>query len=226
MKKSLLSLLSIVLLLSSMVADAQNIRVMPISGENVTESSASMLYNRLNQAVSLNGLSSTDNSNRFLLVTSVSVLSIEPAATTPINYVADVEISMFLVDNVKKILISQEILTKKGVANNEQKAVQEALKSVKARDPKLKKMITVGKNRILDYYNEECEKIMQTIETYLEMEMYDEALNELNAIPQIDADLKCYENSIDILSRISKEQQESSNNRIKNESPNTTWINN
>lgn len=226
MKKSLLSLLSIVLLLSSMVADAQNIRVMPISGENVTESSASMLYNRLNQAVSLNGLSSTDNSNRFLLVTSVSVLSIEPTATTPINYVADVEISMFLVDNVKKILISQEILTKKGVANNEQKAVQEALKSVKARDPKLKKMITVGKNRILDYYNEECEKIMQTIETYLEMEMYDEALNELNAIPQIDADLKCYENSIDILSRISKEQQESSNNRIKNESPNTTWINN
>lgn len=226
MKKSLLSLLSIVLLLSSMVADAQNIRVMPISGENVTESSASMLYNRLNQAVSLNGLSSTDNSNRFLLVTSVSVLSIEPTATAPINYVADVEISMFLVDNVKKILISQEILTKKGVANNEQKAVQEALKSVKARDPKLKKMITVGKNRILDYYNEECEKIMQTIETYLEMEMYDEALNELNAIPQIDADLKCYENSIDILSRISKEQQESSNNRIKNESPNTTWINN
>lgn len=226
MKKGLLSLISIILLLSSFTVDAQNIRVMPISGASTSDASASLLYNRLNQAVSLNGLTSTDNSNRFLLITTLSVLSMETTTTTPVNCVAEVEVSMFIVDNVKKILMSQEILTKKGVGSDETKAVQEAVKSIKARDPKLKKMITVAKNRIMDYYNDECENIMQTIETYIEMEMYDEALNELNAIPQIDAELDCYKNSIDILSKISKEQQDASNSSIKNETPNTTWINN
>lgn len=225
MKRKLLLLISIVLMLSSALK-AQNIRVMPISTQNISDASASLLYNRLNQAVSLNGLASTDNSNRFLLITTVSVLSVEPTATMPVSYVAEIEISMFIVDNVKKILMSQEILTKKGVSDNETKAVQEAIKSLKARDPKLKKMITVAKNRIIDYYNNECEEVMETINTYLEMEMYDEALNELNAIPQIDAELDCYKNSIDILSKISKEQQSSSNNNIKNDDPDTSWINN
>lgn len=226
MKKRLSSFIGLVLLLSSFVVNAQNIRVMPISNNNINDASASLLYNRLNQAVSLNGLASTDNSNRFLLITTVSVLSVEPTATMPVSYVAEIEISMFIVDNVKKILMSQEILTKKGVSDNETKAVQEAIKSLKARDPKLKKMITVAKNRIVDYYNNECEEVMETINTYLEMEMYDEALNELNAIPQIDAELDCYKNSIDILSKISIEQQSSSNNNIKNDDPDTSWINN
>ena len=121
--------------------------------------------------------------------------------------------------------MSQEIITRKGVADNETKAVQEAIKSIKGRDPKLKKMITVAKDRILDYYNNECETVMQTINTYLEMEMYDEALNELNAIPQIDANLDCYNNSMNILSKISMEQQQSSNNNIRNSTPDVSWVN-
>ena len=86
-------------------------------------------------------------------------------------------------------------------------------------------MITVAKDRILDYYNNECETVMQTINTYLEMEMYDEALNELNAIPQIDANLDCYNNSMNILSKISMEQQQSSNNNIRNSTPDVSWVN-
>ena len=57
------------------------------------------------------------------------------------------------------------------------------------------------------------------------MEMYDEALNELNAIPQIDAELDCYKNSIDILRDISAEQQSQSNLNIKNQKPDVSWIN-
>lgn len=208
----------------SLVSKAQSIRVLPVSTDNITEDAAMMLYNRLNQAVSLNGIGSTDNSNKFLLVPSVTVLSIEPTTTVPINYVAEVEISCFIVDNSRKLLLSQEIMTKKGVADNENKAVTEAIKSIKSRDPKLKKMIVNAKNRIVEYYENECDKVMETIATYLEMGMYDEALNELNAIPQIDVELDCYKNSIDILSKISAEQQSQSNNNIKNNNPDVSWI--
>ena len=217
--------MTFVMILLANVAMGQSIRVLPVSSDNITDNAAEMLYNRLNQAVSLNGMASTDNSNKFLLIPSVNIISIEPTTTAPIQYMAEIEISLFLVDNSRELLISQEILTRKGVADNEKNAVLEAIKSLKGRDPKLKKLIVNGKNEIIEYYNTECEKVIETITTYIEMEMYDEALNELNAIPQIDAELDCYKNSIDILSNISAEQQAQSNNKIKNENPDVSWIN-
>ena len=77
----------------------------------------------------------------------------------------------------------------------------------------------------IDVYNKECDKIVETINNYIDMQMYDEALNELNAIPQIEAELDCYKNSMDILSKISAEQQAKSNENIKNETPDVSWIN-
>ena len=223
--KKLRSLSLLILVLLSNIVMAQYIRVLPVSTDNIGNNAAEMLHDRLNQAVSLNGMASTDNSNKFLLIPSVTVMSVEPTTTAPVQYVAEIEISLFLVDNSRKLLISQEILTRKGVADNESGAVTESIKSLKGRDPKLKKLIVNAKNEIIEYYNTECEKIIETITAYIEMEMYDEALDELNAIPQTDADLECYKNSIDILNKISVEQQTKSKNIIRNENPDVSWIN-
>lgn len=223
--KKLRSLSLLILVLLSNIVMAQYIRVLPVSTDNIGNNAAEMLHDRLNQAVSLNGMASTDNSNKFLLIPSVTVTSVEPTTTTPVQYVAEIEISLFLVDNNRKLLISQEILTRKGVADNESGAVTESIKSLKGRDPKLKKLIVNAKNEIIEYYNTECEEIIETITAYIEMEMYDEALDELNAIPQTDSDLECYKNSIDILNKISVEQQTKSNNIIRNENPDVSWIN-
>lgn len=225
MKKIRTLLLAIILLSVSCISEAQAIRVLYPSAGNISDEASSILYNRLNQAVTLNGITSTDNSNKFLLIPSVTVLSIEPTTTTPINYVAEVEIALFVVDNSKKLLMSQETFIKKGVADNEGKAVVEAIKSIKARDPKIKKMITIGKNRIIEYYNTECETVVKTINAYIDCGMYEEALNELNAIPQIDGNTGCYDNTLNILSKISQEQQDAANKSIKNGSPDVSWIN-
>ena len=224
MKRFKLVLMLMMSLVMMKSLDAQSIRVLPVPESNITNVAAEMLYDRLNQVVALNGVSSVDNSNKFLLVPKVTVLSIEPTPMFPIRFVAEVEISLFLVDNSRNLVISQEMLTKKGVAENEKKAVNEAIKSIKTRDAKLKKFIVNGKNKILEYYNAECDKVVETINTYIEMEMYDAAMNELNAVPQIDAELDCYKNSMDILNKISKEQQAKSNDNIKNETPDVSWI--
>ena len=225
MKKIKTLLLALFLVSVSYMSEAQSIRVMYPSDDNISDDASSILYNRLNQAVTLNGIGSTDNSNKFLLVPSVTVLSIEPTATAPINYVAEVEIAMYLVDNSKKLLMSQETIVKKGVADNERKAVVEAIKSIKARDPKIKKMITIGKNRIIEYYNTECETVVKTISAYIDCGMYDKALSELNAIPQIDGNTGCYDNTLNILSKISQEQQSAANESISKEVPDVSWIN-
>ena len=225
MKRIKLLLLILFVISASLCADAQTIRVLTPSTENISNEAATLLYNRLNQAVSLNGLASTDNSNKFLLVPSVVVTSIEPTATAPVNYVAEIEVTLFLVDNSKKLLMAQETLVKKGVGENETKAVLEAIKSIKGRDSKLKKFITIGKNRIIEYYNTECETVIKTINAYIECGMIDKAIDELNAIPQIDGNTGCYDNTLNILSKISQEQQEVANTSIKNENPDVSWIN-
>lgn len=223
--KKIKTLLLLLLVSVSYLTEAQKIRVLHPSASNISDEASMMLYNRLNQAASLNGIASTDNSNKFLMIPSVMVMSVEPTTTVPVRYMAEVEISVFIVDNSRKLLMSQETFVKRGVGDNENKAVMEAVKALNARDSKLKKMITIGKNRIVEYYNTECETVVKTINTYLECGMVEEALNELHAIPQIDENTGCYDNSLNILSKISQEQQNAANDKIKNENPDVSWIN-
>ena len=66
---------------------------------------------------------------------------------------------------------------------------------------------------------------MKTINAYIDCGMYDEALNELNAIPQIDDNTGCYDNTLNILNKISQEQQKSAIDNIRNGVPDVSWIN-
>lgn len=161
MKKIRLILLALVLMASGTMMKAQTemsfeqmipVRVlMPVNNE-IKGDALTVLYNRLNQAVTLNGLGSSTNESRFLIVTSVTVLSKNVTTSIPPQFMAEVEMAFYFVDNVNKVILAQEMITKKGMDDNENKAVTKAVKSVQARDPKFKKLINIGKKRAMEYY--------------------------------------------------------------------------
>lgn len=151
------------LMMSFNFVEAQDIRIERVSDSSIDASVADILYGRLTQAVELNGLVSTDGKCRFVLEPSVNVLSIETTTTIPIKYVAEVEVVLSLVDNFRKIILSQVILTKKGIGKNTSQAVGNAIKSVKSRDSKLKKMIALGKEQINAYYKAECDSVVEPL---------------------------------------------------------------
>lgn len=161
MKKIKLFLLAALVMLSGSMLKAQSemtfeqmilVRVlMPINKE-IKGDALTVLYNRLNQAVTLNGLGSSTNESRFLIVTSVTVLSKNATNSIPPQFMAEVEMSFYFVDNVNKVILAQEMMTKKGMDNDADKAVAKAIKQVQARDPKLKKLIKIGKERAIEYY--------------------------------------------------------------------------
>lgn len=169
MKRIKFLLLAVLIIISGSILKAQNeltleqmipVRVlMPINNE-VKGDALTVLYNRLNQAVTLNGLGSSTNEDRFLIVTSVTILSKTATASIPPQFMAEVEVSFYFVDNVNKVIMSQEMITKKGMDNNEDKAVAKAIKMIQARDPKLKKLIKLGKERAIEFYTtlDEIEK--------------------------------------------------------------------
>ena len=161
MKNIKFLLLALLLSVSSMFVKAQDemtfeqmipVRVMMPTNNEIKGDALTVLYNRLNQAVSLNGLGATTNESRFLLVTSVTVLSKNVTTSVPPQHVAEVEVAVYFVDNVNKVILSQEIINKNGMADNDAAALAKAVKSIQARDHKLKKLITVGKKRAIEYY--------------------------------------------------------------------------
>lgn len=161
MKKLRLLLLAALVMLSGSMLKAQSemtfeqmipVRVlMPINKE-IKGDALTVLYNRLNQAVTLNGLGSSTNESRFLIVTSVTVLSKNATNSIPPQFMAEVEMSFYFVDNVNKVILAQEMITKKGMDDDADKAVSKAIKLVQARDSKLKKLIKIGKQRAIEYY--------------------------------------------------------------------------
>ena len=154
-------LLAMLVLVSGALLKAQSemtmeqmipVRVMMPVNKEIKGDALTVLYNRVNQAVTLNGLGSSTNENRFLIVTSVTVLSKNATTSIPPQFMAEVEVAFYFVDNINKVILAQEMITKKAMDDNNNKAVAKAIKSIQARDPKLKKLINIGKTRAIEYY--------------------------------------------------------------------------
>lgn len=160
MKRIKLLIIAALVMLTSFTVKAQEmtfeqmmpVRVLMPVNKEVKGDAITVLYNRLNQAVTLNGLGSTTNDSRFIIVSSVTVLSKEATASVPVQYMAEVEVAVYFVDNVTKVILSQEMITKKGLDSTDDLAVSKAIKQIQARDPKLKKLIKIGKDRAIQYY--------------------------------------------------------------------------
>lgn len=161
MKKLKVLILAMLVMLASLAVNAQDdksseqnmsVRVLMPVNKNVKDEALTVLNNRLNQAVTLNGMGSSTNENRFLIVSSVTVLSNEATASVPPQYMAEVEVAVFFVDNINKTILSQETITKKGLDSSNDKAVSKAIQQIQARDPKLKKLIKIGKDKALQDY--------------------------------------------------------------------------
>lgn len=153
-------ILAAFVMLSGFVVNAQNeltaeqmipVRVLMLQNDNIDADALAVLYNRLNQAVTLNGLGSVSDENRFLIVPSVTVLSNIATASVPVQYMAEVEVSVYFVDNVNKTILAQETITKNGMDSSDDLAVAKAIKLIQARDPKLKKLIKLGKERAAEF---------------------------------------------------------------------------
>ena len=99
MKKIRFLLFALILVLPSFGLIAQEeltetqmipVRVIMPTSNDVKGDAMTILYNRLNQAVTLNGLGSSTNESRFLIVPSVTVVSKSATSSIPAQFLAEV----------------------------------------------------------------------------------------------------------------------------------------
>lgn len=165
--------------------------VVPNQVESMTASAESMLRNKLAQIASKNGLGGGKPNSRFIITANVVVLSKDITPTAPPMQAYTLEITLFIGDGIEGTLFSNTSVTLKGVGETETKAYIAALKNLKSNSPKYQDFINEGKQRIIEYYNTQCEFILYEAEMLASTKDYDEAIAKLTAVPKVCKD--CYD---------------------------------
>lgn len=133
--------------------------------DQVSAAVLSSLQDKLYEAVSLNALGSTDADSRFVILPIVNIVSKNVTTSIPPQFVAEVEIALYFADNYTRTILSQVVISKKAMDDSEAKAVSKAVKSLQARDKKIKRLFDAGKKNLAEYFATHTEEVEVVGET-------------------------------------------------------------
>jgi hypothetical protein len=167
----------------------------------LTPAAQDALKSRLDRIVTTNGLGGS-NQNRFVLTAKVVEMGKEISATTPVIYVFNLDITFIIGDVIEGTLFASQTISVKGIGNSETKAYLNAIKAIKDNDPAYALFLDKGKQKIVEYYNAQCDFIIKEASTLASSKNYDEAMYKLSTVPQVCKD--CFANCMDKVTEIYK----------------------
>jgi hypothetical protein len=167
--------------------------------------SSDFLKNKLDQLLLANSVGSK-NSKRFVLFTRVTFEDISITSTIPAMYKIKLSVDVIVGDNFEEK--SYGIYTFKnliGVDANKEKALIGAFKGIN-NSVDFKNFIVDTKHKIIEYYKDNCDLIIQKSLKDKEVKKFDEAIENLSKIPEI-CD-SCFKSANDNIILIFKAKQE------------------
>lgn len=151
------------------------------------DKAAATIKNNLTQALVLNGIAAADS--RFTAVTDIVELSKDVTSTAPAMFVTELEVSIFIVDLYTGNIFGQTSFTVKGVNDGEKASYMDAIRNIKARNPKLRSLINNAKDKIFAYFDAEGDQILNRVDALIASGDYKAAVIEAYAIPRACSDL-------------------------------------
>lgn len=214
MKKILLTL--IVLGGFVMSLNAQNIQgkaddlgrialaaIVPDQATGIPQEARQMLVNKMSQIATQNGLGATAANPRFCIVPLVTVMSKEITPTAPPMQAVNLDVTFYIVDAASQNIFSQTSIPVKGVGQTEDKAYIQALKNINVKAGQFKGFIEKGKEKIVEYYNSQCDVVLKGAQALAGQRKYEEALFVLLSVP--DVCRECFDKSMDLSIEIYKQ---------------------
>lgn len=186
--------------------DAQRIALhtyVPEQIEGLTPGARNNLENRLSQIATLNGMGGNAIDARFIITANVVVLSKDITATAPPMHAYTLLVNVYIGDGIEGTLFSSTSIELKGADRNETKAYNQALRNLNPRDGRFKNMVETGKQRILEYYNSQCDFIISEAQAMESSGNYEGAIAKLMSVPEVAKE--CYVLCMDLVEPIYKE---------------------
>jgi cytochrome c551/c552 len=213
MKK--LGIIAILLIFISNMGYAQNdqgtlddfgrITLTPVLAKDLGDMPAGaekLLLSKLRQVATKNGLGGTSINPQFIITATVSVITKDVTETAPPMIAYNLEANLYIVDYVNKKTLSNTTVELKGVGKNETKAFISGIKRINPKSSIIRSFVKKGKNKIIEYYNTQCEFILKQANTLVKMDKYEEAIHMLMTVPEVCKE--CHYKALDAIDPIYK----------------------
>ena len=168
--------------------------------EALPEESRKLLETKLSQIISSYGIADNDNCIRFILTAKINVLSKDIVAGPPQRISQKLEITLILGDVEEDKVYSQQTLSAIGIGQSLNKSYISAIKNIRPKNAAIAAFIQEGKERILNFYQTNCEDLIIEAQKKASMQNYEDALLLLSSIP--DVCTECFEKASKIASPI------------------------
>ena len=170
--------------------------IVPDQAEGIPQSARQLLANKMEQIAVQNGLGAAASNPRFCIVPVVNVLSKEITPTAPPMQALNLDVTFYIVDAASQTIFSQTNIQVKGVGQTEDKAYMQALKNVNVKAGQFKGFVEKGKEKILEYYNSQCDVVLKGAQALAGQKKYEESLFTLLSVP--DVCRECFDKSMDL----------------------------
>ncbi|GAA4895697.1 hypothetical protein GCM10023311_20560 [Flaviramulus aquimarinus] len=157
----------------------------PLQIESIPQSAKKMLGNKLTQMITNKGIGDNSFNSRFIITPNVMVLSKDIVASAPPKIALNLEVTFYIGDGIESTVFGSETINVKGVGTNENKAYIAAIRQIKPRNPILQDFVKKGKERVIEYYNANCNLVLKKADALSAQNKYNEALATLASVPQV-----------------------------------------
>ncbi|WP_430409839.1 hypothetical protein [Kordia sp.] len=165
--------------------------ILPDNSEYLTQKTLSKIETKIQHIVTRNGISGSGYSNEFLIYPKFEIYD-ESTVTGMRNLISiEVDFSLFIQQYSTRKVYASYSKSLKGSGTSKQKALNNAISKISTSDPKLKDFILSGKEKILAYYESNCDQLTKDADAHIQMKQYNRAIAVLSTIPR--EAKKCYE---------------------------------
>jgi hypothetical protein len=168
--------------------------------ETLDEQTQSKLLKKLMKMASNYGISGEGFDGRFIVFPQVDVERSDIRSGMPKTYILTLSVSLYIADYPQKTLFSSTNFTVTGSGVSSKEAFNDAFTSIPTENSTLEKFFQKGKEKIVNYFNENCVLIQNEANTLASMKLYVEAMSKLASIPPVCS--SCYYSSFKLLKPI------------------------
>lgn len=191
MKKNLIiGICSLIAIVASASSYAQTeeaatipLTVIAVKQQSVPETAMTYLNDKLMQVATKNGLGTTDYNSRFVITASIIPVTKDIIPGPPRQFSENLDITFYIVDNIDQKIYSSATVSAKAVEASEEKVLIKAIRSINVGSPKIAEFVNNGREKIITYYESQCDNIIAKAKSLASQNMFEAALFELNSIP-------------------------------------------
>lgn len=174
--------------LRAQVSDQKRIALTPLvpsDAKDLPPASQPLLLSRLRQLATSNGFAGSANYPQFILAANPVLVDKKIAGTAPVKILIELELSLYIADQVTKTIFSSTTVSVKGVGSSETEAYQTAFKALRLDQTAIKDFTNKGRDEIINFYNTHCEQLMTRVDLLVKTNQAEAGLELLLDVPDV-----------------------------------------